>query len=282
MLLPVELSLNLRLSFKVQLNKHAESFSCSPLSCLCCRGISSSFLSYNRRVSESNFPLSELGPAPQETKPTWRGWIHTGVLPFVVVGGIVLLVVADGWLAKTAAAIYFASSVLLFGNSALYHRFNWSPIVKIVLKRIDHANIFLLIAGTYTPMAFSALSEDKGVMLLVTVWSVGLIGMFFRIFWINAPRWLYVPIYLAMGWLAVFYVADLWAANWLMMLLIAIGGVLYTLGAIFYGTKWPKRNAKHFGFHEYFHALTVAAFFCHWTAALLISLNPIPGSIAGV
>ena len=229
---------------------------------------------------ESVLPLSELGKAPDESKPSWRGWIHAGVLPFVVVGGIILLIVAEGWMAKTAAAIYFGSSVLLFGNSAIYHRFNWRPLVKRILKRIDHANIFLLIAGTYTPMAFSALTVDKGTVLLVTVWIVALIGIFFRVFWIGAPRWLYVPIYLAMGWLAVFYVVDLWNANWVMMLLIAIGGLCYTLGAIFYGAKWPKRNAKHFGFHEYFHALTVAAFFCHWTAALLISISPIAGSIS--
>ncbi|MEY2825677.1 MAG: hypothetical protein RLZZ122_41, partial [Actinomycetota bacterium] len=146
---------------------------------------------------ESVLPLSELGKAPDEAKPSWRGWIHAGVLPFVVAGGIILLIVAEGWMAKTAAAIYFGSSVLLFGNSALYHRFNWRPLVKRILKRIDHANIFLLIAGTYTPMAFSALTADKGTVLLVTVWIVALIGIFFRVFWIGAPRWLYVPIYLA-------------------------------------------------------------------------------------
>lgn len=239
-------------------------------------------VAYTSRMSQDSFlPLSELAPAPAEPKPTWRGWIHTGVLPFVVVGGIILLIVADGWMAKTAAAIYFGSSVLLFGNSALYHRLNWRPLIKRILKRIDHANIFLLIAGTYTPMAFSALTADKGTFLLTTVWIFALVGIFFRVFWIGAPRWLYVPIYLVMGWLAVFYVVDLWTANWVMMLLIAIGGLCYTLGAIFYGAKWPKKDAKHFGYHEYFHALTVAAFFCHWTASLLVSLDPIAGSIAG-
>jgi hemolysin III len=234
-----------------------------------------------RKVTNDNFlPLSELAPTPDEVKPTWRGWIHTGVLPFVVLGGVILLIVAEGWMAKTSVAIYFASSVLLFGNSALYHRINWRPLVKRILKRIDHANIFLLIAGTYTPMAFSALTADKGSMLLITVWIVALLGIFFRVFWISAPRWLYVPIYLGMGWLAIFYVVDLWQANWVMMLLIAIGGLCYTMGAIFYGAKWPKKNARHFGFHEYFHALTVAAFFCHWTGALLISINPVAGSIS--
>lgn len=217
-----------------------------------------------------------------EPRPSWRGWIHTGVVPFVVAAGILLIIFSEGAVAKTAASIFFASSFLLFANSALYHRFRWRPFMKMLLKRIDHANIFLLIAGSYTPMAASALDRDKGVVLLVAVWAIAALGVGFRVFWINAPRWLYVPIYLAMGWIAIFYVVDLWNANWVMMLLVAIGGLLYTLGAIFYGSKWPGKSAKHFGYHEIFHALTVAAFFCHWTAALLISLDPIPGSLSGV
>lgn len=227
-------------------------------------------------------PLDELKGAVHEDdfRPSWRGWIHTGVLPFVVVAGILLIVFSDGAAAKTAAAIYFASSVLLFGNSALYHRIRWRPFTKRLLKRIDHANIFLLIAGTYTPMATSALSADKGTNLLILVWAIALFGIGFRVFWISAPRWLYVPIYLLMGWIAVLYAVDLWNANWVMMLLVVIGGLFYSLGAVFYGAKWPGKNAKHFGFHEIFHALTVAAFFCHWTAALLIGLDPIPGSLA--
>ena len=229
-------------------------------------------------------PLSELkGSVHQdEPRPSWRGWIHTGVLPFLVAAGILLIVFSEGVVAKSAAAIYFASSILLFGNSALYHRFRWRPFMKMLLKRIDHANIFLLIAGTYTPMAVSALNSDKGVVLLIAVWAIAALGIGFRVFWINAPRWLYVPIYLAMGWIAIFYVVDLWNASWVMMLLVAIGGLLYTMGAIFYGAKWPGKNARHFGFHEIFHALTVAAFFCHWTAALIIGLDPVPGSLAGV
>ena len=152
-------------------------------------------------------PLSELkGSLHQdEPRPSWRGWIHTGVLPFVVAAGILLIVFSEGVVAKSAAAIYFASSILLFGNSALYHRFRWRPFMKMLLKRIDHANIFLLIAGTYTPMAVSALDSDKGVVLLIAVWAIAALGIGFRVFWINAPRWLYVPIYLAMGWIAIFY-----------------------------------------------------------------------------
>jgi hemolysin III len=175
--------------------------------------------------------------------------------------------------------VYFASSVLLFGNSALYHRFRWKPFTKKLLKRIDHANIFLLIAGTYTPMAVSGLIEEKGWTLLIAVWSIAILGIGFRVFWLSAPRWLYVPIYLAMGWIAVFYVVDFFNANWVMMTLVIIGGLFYSIGAVIYGAKKPNPIPEHFGFHEIFHALTVAAFFCHWVAALIIGLDPVPGSI---
>jgi hemolysin III len=238
----------------------------------------------NERPDPLHLPLAELKGSPQEDefRPSWRGWIHTGVLPFVVAAGVLLVVFSEGWVAKTAAAVYFASSILLFGNSALYHRFNWRPFTKKLLKRIDHANIFLLIAGTYTPMAVSGLSSDKGVTLLIAVWIIAVLGIGFRVFWLSAPRWLYVPIYLAMGWIAVIYIVDFFYANWVMMTLVIIGGLCYSVGAVIYGAKKPNPIPAHFGFHEIFHALTVAAFFCHWVASLLIGLDPVPGSLGSV
>jgi len=229
-------------------------------------------------------PLGELkGQLHQdEFRPTWRGWIHTGVLPFVVVAGVLLIIFSEGWAAKTAAAVYFASSILLFGNSALYHRFRWKPFTKMILKRIDHANIFLLIAGTYTPISVSGLVSEKGSLLLTLVWSIALVGIGFRVFWISAPRWLYVPMYLGLGWIASIYVVDFFQANWVVMTLVIVGGLMYSVGAVVYGMKKPNPWPKHFGFHEIFHALTVAAFFCHWVAALLIGLDPIPGSLGQV
>ena len=226
-------------------------------------------------------PFGELKGQPHvdEDRPSWRGWIHTGVLPFVVAAGILLIVLSEGWQAKTAAAVYFASSILLFGNSALYHRFRWKPFTKKLLKRIDHANIFLLIAGTYTPISVSALPQEKGTLLLWLVWSIALLGVGFRVFWINAPRWLYVPMYLGLGWIASLYVVDFFNVNWVMMTLVITGGLFYSIGAVIYGLKRPNPSPKHFGFHEIFHALTVAAFFCHWVASLIIGLNPVPGSL---
>jgi hemolysin III len=217
--------------------------------------------------------------ANEELKPTWRGWIHAGTFPVAIVAGIVLILCAQSGAAKWSAAVFMATSLLLFGNSALYHRLNWSPKIKVLLKRIDHANILLLIAGTYTPLATLALPPEKGSLLLVLVWSGALLGILFRVFWINAPRWLYVALYLLLGWAAVMYMVDLLNANVAMMVLVIIGGLLYTGGAIVYAMKKPNPWPGHFGFHEIFHVCTVLAFLCHWTACLLIALEPLSPSL---
>jgi hemolysin III len=212
-----------------------------------------------------------------DIKPTWRGWIHAGVLPIVIAAGIVLIVLADGMAAKVTGAVFYASSILLFGNSALYHRFNWKPKTKLALKRIDHANIFLLIAGSYTPITWLALEREKAILLLAIIWGTAVLGIGFRIFWIGAPRWLYVPIYVGMGWGAMAFITDFMNANAPMMILILVGGLCYTVGAVVYGLKKPNPFPGKFGFHEIFHTFTVLAFMCHWTGILLISLNPITG-----
>lgn len=213
-----------------------------------------------------------------EKKPSWRGWIHAGVLPIAIAGGIVLIVLANGIPAKITSAIFFASSVFLFGNSALYHRFNWKPRAKLALKRIDHANIFLLIAGSYTPITWLALPQDKAIVLMSVIWGTAILGIGFRVFWISAPRWLYVPIYIGMGWGAMAYVVDFMNANSAMMILILVGGGCYTIGALAYALKKPNPWPGHFGFHEIFHTFTVLAFLCHWAGILLIALNPAGGS----
>jgi hemolysin III len=227
-----------------------------------------------------HLPLSEITNREADVKPTWRGWIHTGVLPLAVAGGVVLVVLADGLTAKVAAAIFFSSSILLFGTSAIYHRFNWKPKAKKALKRFDHANIFVLIAGSYTPITLLALPQEKGLLLIVAIWTTALLGIGFRVFWLGAPRWLYVIIYIVMGWAAVVYLPDFINVNLAMMVLILVGGLMYTLGAVFYALKRPNPFPGHFGFHEIFHSFTVLAFLCHWSAVLIICLNPVPGSFA--
>jgi hemolysin III len=223
-----------------------------------------------------NIPVLDdsLAHPDAEVKPTWRGWIHAGTFPVTIVAGFVLIALAEGAPAKWASAVFTLTSMLLFGNSALYHRFDWTPRTKILLKRIDHANIFLLIAGTYTPLAILALPPDKGWLLLGVVWGGALVGIGFRVFWINAPRWLYVPLYLLLGWAAVMYLGDLLAVSVSMMVLVIVGGLLYTAGAIVYALKKPNPWPGRFGFHEIFHTCTVLAFMCHWTATLIIAMAP--------
>lgn len=209
-----------------------------------------------------------------EPKPLWRGWIHVATFPVSIAAGIVLISLADGTRAKWASAVFMFTSMVLFGISALYHRINWTPRVKRVFRRLDHANIFLLIAGTYTPIALLALPPEKGSLLLVVVWSGALLGIAFRVFWVGAPRWLYVPLYLALGWAAVFYMPDIARANVAALVLVIVGGLLYSGGAVVYALKKPNLVPGSFGFHELFHACTVLAFLSHWSAALLLALDP--------
>jgi hemolysin III len=223
-----------------------------------------------------NLPLleDEIEQSVPE-KPLWRGWIHAGTFPVTIITGIILLLAADGPAATWSSAVFVASSMLLFGNSALYHRIDWQPRTRMIFKRIDHANIFLLIAGSYTPIAVLALPPSKSVLLLSLVWGGALLGIAFRVFWINAPRWLYVPLYLALGWGALMFIVDFFQANAVMMTLIMVGGLCYSVGAVVYGLKKPNPVPGVFGFHEIFHALTVVAFLCHWVAILIIATHPL-------
>lgn len=207
-------------------------------------------------------------------KPSWRGWIHASAVPLVMILGIALIIVARGPAAKTGASIFFASSLLLFGVSALYHRVPWSDRAHAVLRRIDHANIYLLIAGTYTPMSLLCLPRAKAIILLSVVWAGATLGIGFRIFWLAAPRWLYVALYLVLGWAALVFIVDFFHASWIAMTMILLGGIFYTLGATAYGLKRPNPFPKSFGFHEVFHTFTLLAFICQWLGILVVSTNP--------
>ncbi|WP_370526155.1 hemolysin III family protein [Pseudarthrobacter sp. NBSH8] len=206
-------------------------------------------------------------------KPKWRGWIHSVTAPLALAAGIVLVVLAPTTDRKITSAIYAATGVLLFGISAIYHRGNWSPGVKIVLKRLDHTNIMLVIAGSYTPLAWSLLEQPKAVLLLWVIWSGAILGVLFRLLWTDAPRWLYVPIYIALGCGSLFYLPEFFAASVPAAILICVGGILYITGAVFYALKKPNFSYEHFGFHELFHALTVLAFATHFTAIAIAVLS---------
>lgn len=159
---------------------------------------------------------------------------------------------------------------MLFGTSAVYHLGSWTERVSKALRRADHSNIFLIIAGTYTPLAVTLLPKKDAIFLLVVVWVGAIAGLSARIIWINAPRWVYVPIYIGLGWVAVAYLGKFYDAGGpAVMWLVIAGGLLYTVGAVVYALKRPNPWPTWFGFHEIFHSLTVLAFFCHVTAIML-------------
>ncbi len=215
-------------------------------------------------------PESGAERAAAALKPRLRGWLHAGVFPLALVGGILLIAVSRTAAAVAACSVYALSACLLFGTSAVYHRGTWGPRGEAVLRRLDHANIFLIIAGTYTPLAVLLLPADQQRVLLAMVWAGALAGIAFRILWIGAPRWLYTPCYIALGWVAVFNLPDFArTGGTAVVVLVIAGGLLYTAGAVVYGLKRPDPSPGWFGFHEVFHALTIAAFTAHYTAILL-------------
>lgn len=217
---------------------------------------------------------ARVGEQIERVKPRLRGWLHLGVAPLVLAAGIVFVALAPTSLARVAALVFAITSFDLFVTSALFHRGRWGERAHGVLRRLDHANIFLIIAGTYTPFALLLLDGGKRVTLLAVIWGAAILGVLFRTLWLGAPRWLYTPVYIAMGWIAVFYIGDMTtrggpAVVWL----LAAGGVLYTIGGIVYGTRRPDPSPTWFGFHEIFHAFTVLAYAAHCTAVGLIVLR---------
>ena len=207
-------------------------------------------------------------------KPHLRGWLHAGTFPVAVVAGIVLVVLADGTRATVANLIFALSAALLFGISAVYHRGNWSPRTEKLLKRLDHSNIFLIIAGTYTPFSVLLLDDRGGETLLWIVWGAALGGIAFRVLWVGAPRWLYTPVYLGLGWVAVFYVRDIFdTGGAAVVTLLAVGGLLYTIGGVIYAIKKPNPSPRWFGFHEVFHAMTLGAFAVHYIAVSIATYS---------
>ncbi len=214
--------------------------------------------------------MTEPAALIQAVRPRLRGWLHTVAFPLSIGTGSVLVLLADGATARLACAVYAVTAALLFGISAVYHRGNWSPAVHARLQRLDHANIFLIIAGTYTPFALLVLPAPTGSRLLWTVWAGALLGVLFRVLWLSAPRWLYVPLYLVLGWVAALLLPQLQEhGGSSVVVLLIVGGVLYSVGGLVYGLRRPNPSPRFFGFHEVFHALTVAGFTVQYVAVSL-------------
>jgi hemolysin III len=198
--------------------------------------------------------------------PKLRGWFHLAATPVVIIASLVLFILS-GEPFKFAVALYSLTAIMLFSVSAIYHRVPWIPRKKKIWRRWDHANINLLIAGSYTPFAVALLEPRDRNILLSIIWIGALSGVAIRVFWVGAPRWLYVANYLVLGWVAVIYTPQLYKEGGLWVIIpIWVGGLLYSIGAIFYALKLPGRNAKYFGFHELFHIFVLAAWISQYLA----------------
>ena len=204
-----------------------------------------------------------------DLKPRLRGWLHFGAAPAAFVLGLALLVFTPTVWYRTGVALYVGTAVLLFGVSAAYHLGAGGPKMNAFLHRLDHANIYLFIAGSYTPFAVAL--PEYGGLLLGLVWGIAIVGTTIGVAWWSAPRWLVVGSYLALGWVAVLFLPLLWSAfGPLVVLLIAFGGVLYSIGAVIYARKRPDPSPKWFGYHEVFHSFTIAAFLVQLVAIALV------------
>jgi hemolysin III len=216
-----------------------------------------------------------------EVKPKLRGWLHLGIVPLTVAAGIVLVALSPTASTRIGSSVFAASALILFTVSAIYHRGTWSPRTWSVLRRFDHANIFILIAGSYTPFTLIFLHGTAQVVLLATVWSGAVLGVLFRVFWPDAPRWLHTPIYIALGWAAVFFLPQFTAGvsrtgfgiGVAVLVLVAVGGILYTLGGVVYGFRRPDPWPRWFGFHEVFHTFTILAFVTHYVGVSLATYS---------
>ena len=213
-----------------------------------------------KRVDAHVYALSLL------PKPRFRGVSHFYALFVAVVAAVVLVVTAPSGLATFAAAVYATTLVGMFGASALYHRGNWSLTTARHLLQLDHTAIFLLIAGTYTPLAL-ALEPGAKQRMLVVAWAGAVLGVGRALFWVNAPKWMVAVLAVALGWLAVLYAAPLAAVAGLAVVVwMGIGGVLYSLGALIYALRRPDPWPQVFGYHELFHSLVIAAAVAHYVA----------------
>ncbi|MGC1209998.1 MAG: hemolysin III family protein [Micromonospora sp.] len=203
-------------------------------------------------------------------KPRMRGWLHTYAFFVAIVCGIVLSSIAatrPGWAPLVSTVIYSLTVCGLFGTSALYHRRVWSERGYQIMRRMDHSMIFVFIAGTYTPFCVLLLDTRHATIMLSVVWGGALAGVAVKLIWPHAPRWVSAPLYLALGWVAVAMLPQiLHQGGVTALVLLVVGGAIYSVGAVFYALRRPNPWPTVFGHHEFFHACTLVAAICHHVA----------------
>ena len=211
------------------------------------------------------------GAAHGLAKPRLRGWIHLYCAVAAAIAGTALVAVSWAEASKRAGhstLTYALTIVAMFAVSAIYHRVDWqSATARKWMRRLDHSMIFVLIAGTYTPFARLAMPRPTGYVVLAIVWGGAVAGIALTLFWATAPRWVGVPVYLLLGWVAVWFTKTIvHHAGWAATVLLAVGGALYSIGAVVYGLRRPDPWPTTFGYHEIFHACTAVAAICHYVA----------------
>ncbi len=204
-------------------------------------------------------------------KPRARGWIHLYSAVIATIAGAALVAVSwslKGVTAGLSTLLYTFTIVAMFTVSAVYHRVNWtSRTARTWMKRADHSMIFLFIAGSYTPFALLALPSNQGWVLFWIVWGGALAGVALKMLWPSAPRWLGVPLYMLLGWVAAWFIGPIMdGAGVAAVVLLIVGGALYSIGGVLYALKWPNPWPTTFGHHEFFHACTAVAAICHYIA----------------
>jgi hemolysin III len=207
-------------------------------------------------------------------KPLLRGVLHQGAFFLSLVLAPLLIVGVDG-AAKRAAAVVFAGSVpACFGTSALYHRVTWTPRIRPWIRRLDHAGVYLLIAGTYTPVALLVLRGAWRPTILTIVWSGAIAAIILKFVWVTEPKWVAAATGIALGWVAVIALPQLVVRlNAAAVILLVLGGLAYTAGAVVYARRRPDPIPAVFGYHELFHALTILAAICQYVAIAFFVLR---------